>query len=142
MNILRLGKVVVAAAGTPIQLGKTTLSGDITAGATMLTVGSNNACPNGGLYRIDNEVVLATARGGTGNKDWTIRRAQNGTDAATHANGAAIYSLLEFSAIKAMVIAGLTGKCYLGGAGLDTLTDFWMDVAVNGEGLITSIIIE
>lgn len=169
MRAIPLGKVVVATAGTPVQLGKTTLNGDVGSGNTTITVASINGCPGAGsLYRIDSEDILVTGRSGT---SWTVRRGMNGTTPASHSNGAAVTCLGEVNALKATVIAGLTGKCYLGCAGLSKttfdnvvhefwpnasggvgdnilvpkelmrgskvpLSDFWLDVAVSGEGLL------
>ena len=72
----------------------TTLNGGITSGATAMTVTSAanflNAVPFyvvlGGGDGV--EIVKVTSVGGGTN--WTIERAQNGTDAAAHSNGATV----------------------------------------------------
>lgn len=132
MTPFSLGKVVVATAGTPVQLGTTTLNGAIAAGAVALTVNSNNGIPLAKSFaffvQIDAEIFLVTANATTG---WTVVGGQKQTTPAAHANGAAVTVLLQFSFLNASVIAGLTGKCYLGCKGITVSTfagvikEFW-----------------
>jgi hypothetical protein len=126
-----LGKVVVATAGTPVQLGVTSLNGAITAAAASLAVASFNGIPPiGTLFQIDSEQVLLTGLSG-GNLTWAIQRGVNGTTAAAHLTGAAVTALMPVSRLFASTVAGLTGKCYLGCAGLNKATmagvikEFW-----------------
>jgi hypothetical protein len=62
----------------------------LTATDTTLTVTSAAAFPATGKFKIkiDDEVMYVTAGGGT--TSWTVTRAQNGTRASTHADGATI----------------------------------------------------
>lgn len=70
-----VGKVVVATAGTPVQLGVTSLNGAITAAAASLAVASFNGIPpiGGTLFQIDGELVRLTGLSG-GNLTWAIQR--------------------------------------------------------------------
>ncbi len=68
----------------------TTLSGSTTTTNTTLTVASAAGFPTYGTFtiKIDNEYMVVT--GGAGTTTWTVMRAQQGTAAATHSNGAAV----------------------------------------------------
>lgn len=76
------------------SIAASTLAAAITTtGQTAITMTANSMFPqtevNGGFFvQIDSEVVFVTA--GAGSNSWTIARAQFGTTAATHSNGAAV----------------------------------------------------
>ncbi len=140
---ISLGKVVVATAGTPVQLGVTSLNGGITAVATALTVTSFNGIPPiGTLFQIDGEQVLLTGLSG-GNLNWTVQRGMNGTTPAAHLTAAPVTALLALTHLTASVVAGLTGKCYLGMAGLNKATfagvikEFWPNTGTGADDSIT-----
>ena len=69
----------------------TTVSSAMTAAQTTITVPSATGFPATGTFRIrvDDENMTVTA--GAGTTTWTITRGVNGTSAATHAAGAAVY---------------------------------------------------
>lgn len=71
----------------------TSLSGDIVAGDTSITVGSVTAFPSSGNFRIliDSEIILVTAVVGA---VFTATRGQEGTTAAGHGSGASVTHLL------------------------------------------------
>lgn len=72
----------------------TTLVGTITGAATSLVVASSSGFPAVNFrIRIDNEYLLVTA-GPPGSTTWTVARAQEGSTAATHQNGAAVTHVL------------------------------------------------
>jgi hypothetical protein len=72
----------------------TTLVGTITGAATSLVVASSSGFPAVNFrVRIDNEYLLVTA-GPPGSTTWTVARAQEGSVAATHQNGAAVTHVL------------------------------------------------
>lgn len=75
------------------SIAATTLNGGINAAVTALVPTAFTGFPgtivNGGYFiQIDSEVMFVTA--GAGTLSWTIARAQCGTTAASHSNGAAI----------------------------------------------------
>ena len=75
---------------------------------TTLTGGLNNSQTNvtlaqarfaiGEVVMVDSEQMLVTAGGGT--TALTVQRGYNGTAAATHSNGAAIYSAFNYTSLK------------------------------------------
>ncbi len=145
---LSLGKVIVATAGTPVQLGVTALNGAITAVATALTVSSFNGIPPiGTLFAIDGEQVLLTGLSG-GNLNWTVQRGMNGTTPAAHLTGAAVKALMPISRLFASVVAGLTGKCYFGCAGLTVATlagvikEFWPNTGTGADDNFQLAVVE
>jgi hypothetical protein len=72
----------------------TTLVGTITGAATSLVVATSSGAPGVNFrIRIDNEYLLVTA-GPPGSTTWTVARAQEGSVAATHQNGAAVTHVL------------------------------------------------
>ena len=67
----------------------TTLNGDITAGATSLTLASATGFPSAPFdLNIDGELMLVGARSGT--SCTSVSRGQGGTSAAAHLNGATV----------------------------------------------------
>jgi len=67
--------------------------GTLTSGATSLTVNTLPAGVSAAQFRIkiDDEILLVTAIGGTGNKTWTVTRGVEGTSAASHVDGSNVY---------------------------------------------------
>jgi Tfp pilus assembly protein PilX len=72
-------------------------SGGINATATTVTLNNASSFSVGGYYRIDSEVVLCTAKAGN---VLTISRAQMGTTAATHMNGATVRTNIDIEAVN------------------------------------------
>jgi FtsP/CotA-like multicopper oxidase with cupredoxin domain len=68
-------------------------TGNLSSGATTMTVASAAGFPATGTYyvRVDNEVMQVT--GGQGTTSWTVVRGRLGTSAATHASGATVTAL-------------------------------------------------
>lgn len=98
------GKVVVATAGTPVQLGVTSLNGAVSAVATSLAVASFNGIPPiGTLFQIDSEQVLLTGLGG-GNLTWAVQRGMNGTTPSSHLTGAPVTALMQVNTLTASVV--------------------------------------
>lgn len=135
MTPVSLGKVTVAAAGTRVQLGATTLSAAALSTDTTLTVASaagfsSDMCPFPAL--VETEVVRVTAIAGT---SFSVVRGQSGSIPSAHSAGVAVAAQLQFSVLFATVIAGLTGKCYLGTKSLNavsfagTIKQFWPNAA-------------
>jgi hypothetical protein len=72
----------------------TTLVGTITGAATSLVAATSSGAPAVNFrVRIDDEYLLVTA-GPPGSTTWTVTRAQEGSVAATHQNGAAVQHVL------------------------------------------------
>jgi hypothetical protein len=76
--------------GTGQMIGITSLSSDASAGTTSVQVTSAAGFPTTAspfvpfLTRIDNEIVQVTAVSGTSTTQWTVVRAQDGTQAVAH----------------------------------------------------------
>jgi Flp pilus assembly protein TadG len=70
----------------------TTLSSSLTSTATSLTVASISGFPTTTPFRIvvGSEIMIVTARGGTGSRTWTVTRHADTTSAASASNGAAV----------------------------------------------------
>jgi hypothetical protein len=84
----------------------TTLQGSITAGATSLVVSSATGAPGVPFrLKIDDEILLVTAVAGT---TYTVTRGQEGTPAASHADGAAVEHILTAGGL-ATFAKGLLG---------------------------------
>lgn len=79
----------------------TTLNGAIGTGDSSLTVTSATGFPGSGNFRIriDNEIMLVTA---VSSNVFTITRAQEGTSAASHSNGATVNHYLTAGALDAI----------------------------------------
>lgn len=73
----------------------TTLTSGINATTTTIPVTSGANFANGDYIQIDSEILLITAGGGT--NSLTATRAQSGTTAATHANGATVTRVISLS---------------------------------------------
>lgn len=90
-----MAEVLVNSAVTPSGTGDTTLNngGTLTSGATSLTVATLPTYVSSAQFRIriDDEIMIVTAIGGTGNKTWTVTRGAEGTAAASHADGSNVY---------------------------------------------------
>jgi hypothetical protein len=87
---------------------QTTLSGNggsITSSATSMIVASASAFPTTGQFRVivDSEIMLVTAVSGT---TFTITRAQEGTSAASHNDGANVTQILTRDAMKRLPTRG------------------------------------
>lgn len=84
----------------------TTLGGAMLVGDTTLTVASATGFPtvNGFKVKIDNEVLLVTA--GAGTTSWTVTRAQEGTAAAAHASGAAVFGTIGYVGLYDALTSG------------------------------------
>lgn len=69
---------------------RTSLAGDITAGATTVNVAASTGFPGSGNYTIlvDQEQMTVTA--GQGTKAWTVTRAAGGTTAVAHLSQAIV----------------------------------------------------
>ncbi len=96
----------------------TTLSAAITTtGQTVITVTAGTNIANGDFLQIDSEIMQVSSGGGT--TSLTVTRGQQGTSAATHANGAATQDIKDwlFTAVaggasgNAATAAGCTGAC-------------------------------
>ena len=92
----------------------TTLTADITAGATSMSVASAALFPVAvagvSVFRIkvENEILLVTASPGT---TWTIVRGYEGTTAAAHVTGTAFTHIITAGALSALIdLPGLTYK--------------------------------
>ncbi len=75
---------------------QTTLGGAVTDSDASLTVALAAAFPPAPQIRIrvDAELMLVTALSGTGNTQWAVTRGHEGTAAAAHAAGAAVFQVL------------------------------------------------
>jgi hypothetical protein len=74
----------------------TTLTGDIDASQTTITVADGSDFPMPSFFAaIGAEIVQVTAVSGTNNTSWTVLRAQQGTSAATGASGATVVVPLD-----------------------------------------------
>lgn len=73
---------------------QTTLSAELTEGATTVKVESATGFPASAQYRIriDSEIMIVTA--GTGTKEWTVARAAESTTAAPHLKSATVAHVL------------------------------------------------
>lgn len=82
------------------KIGVTTLNGALGAATTSVVVTANASFPNTGSYTIivDNEEMTVTS--GQGTNTWTVTRGVNGTQAASHSNGANVYQV-SFSVTSA-----------------------------------------
>ena len=90
---------------------ETTVATDYTSGGTTLVVADS---PPSGLLanfrvRVDDEIFLVTAIGGTGNKTWTVTGAQEGTTAANHLTGAKVDQNLTVQGLKNFIDQRATG---------------------------------
>jgi hypothetical protein len=90
-----------AAACSPVTeflgiMANTTIneSAGITNSSGTVTVASGTGIANNDYIQIDSEIMKVTAGGGTANL--TITRAQDGTIAASHANGAAVQDIKDW----------------------------------------------
>lgn len=89
---------------------KTTItnSGGISSSATSMNVASVSNFPSASQLPFDvqigSEIVSVTGMGGSGNKTWTITRAQNSTTAASHSNGATLYWTLASTGTTAICL--------------------------------------
>ena len=100
----------------------TTTSGAIDASQTTVTVASASAFPSSAQFRIKLETELALVTAGAGSTTWTITRAIEGTTAATHASGTAVYGVLSAAALlRSPGAMSTTGDLqYLGASGEPT----------------------
>ncbi len=100
----------------------TTTSGAIDASQTTVTVASASAFPSSAQFRIKLETELALVTAGAGSTTWTITRAIEGTTAATHASGTAVYGVLSAAALlRSPGAMSTTGDLqYLGASGAPT----------------------
>lgn len=82
---------------------ETTLGASLNNSATSLTVASSTGFPSGGDFtiRIDDEFLLVTAVSGT---TWTVTRAQEGSSAASHSNGAAVTMPLTKAGLEKLIV--------------------------------------
>ena len=88
------GKTYLANSGSGIQSLTTTLTGAHTATVTTLTVGSTTGFPTSGVLQVENEAILYTGVGATSFTGCI--RGYQGTTAATHAGGTAVYPAMQF----------------------------------------------
>lgn len=79
---------------------QTTLSAELTEGATTVKVTSATGFPAAAQYRIriDSEIMLVTA--GAGTTEWTVTRAAEGTTAAPHLKSAVVAHVLTAEVLK------------------------------------------
>jgi len=80
----------------------TTLNGSISSGATSLVVNdSPTSAMTAGQFRvrIDDELFLVTAVGGSGNKTWTVSPGQESTTQASHSSGVSVYVVVTAGGI-------------------------------------------
>jgi len=181
MRPVSFGKVVVATAGTPVQLGVSTLNGGIGAHDTQIVVSSAAPfCADMLPFELhldagtaSAEAVMVTAMNGT---TFTVQRGifPNQFPAVAHLTAAPIKARFLFTEMFLSGVGGLTGKAWLGSASMTTgggsgtikefevtpasglddtwslpvqdntgdtnrLTDYKLDVAVNGEGLYVTL---
>jgi hypothetical protein len=89
------GQFSITAKAPPVY--STTLNGAITAGATSITLNlaTTSAFPANGFLLIDNEIVQYSGTPTAGATALTITRAQGGTAAAAHSNGASVSSVFS-----------------------------------------------
>lgn len=99
-SITAFVKAVVAAGVAP-----TTLSGDLTSGATSISLTSTSGMTTGMGLLIDSEVMLITGAN-------TVQRARLGTSAAAHSSGAAVVVLRSgsYSVFIANLIADVVAS--------------------------------
>jgi hypothetical protein len=83
-------------------------SGGISSSATTLTLASATGYPSSGNFtiEIDSEIILVTAISGT---SLTIARGQEGTTAASHAQGSFIYFPLTAASLQALLVTSHDG---------------------------------
>jgi hypothetical protein len=72
-------------------------AGGYTAAATSIVVTSGASFAAGTYYRVDNEVILCTAKAGN---TLTVTRGQLGTTAAAHNNGATVRTNIDIEAVN------------------------------------------
>lgn len=88
------GKTYKINSGNGIQSQTTTLNGDHTASATTLTGVSTTGFPSTGVVQIENEAIAYS--GVTATEFTGCIRGFQGTTAATHASGTAVYPAMQF----------------------------------------------
>jgi hypothetical protein len=121
VRAVSFGKVLVPTAGTPVQLGVSTLAANLGAGDTVLTVS------NAGVYSPDmlpfplvidsganQESVTVTGMAST---KFTVTR---GASPVAHSSGAAVVAIFPIAGFIASASDSNAGKAYLGTKGMAT----------------------
>lgn len=119
-------------ADTTLNNGGTLASGDLT-----LTVNTLPAGVSAAQFRIkiDDELLLVTAIGGTGNKTWTVTRGAESTSAASHVDGSNVYlvetagGFLQWLNDVGLAWTKLTGNN-------------WKAAYTNGSGVVTELALD
>lgn len=135
MRAVSFGKIGVQNAGTPVQLGRSTLSAGITAFDETLSVNSASPfCQDMIPFKMSidptgtNEIVSVKAISGS---SFTIQRGMEGTSASAHNSGVAVVALFPFAGWDIDVVAAQTGKTYWGTKNINVSTragvikEFW-----------------
>lgn len=131
--------------------GASYLTSSITNSATSIAVATSGAysnfpTTNQFTVRVDSEIMLVTANDGSGNL--TVTRAQEGTTAAAHSQGAIIFSVLTDGALRRLFRQTLNGTNqtarrevnWVPGSGIsismaDDATNDKVDLTITGGGL-------
>lgn len=101
------------------NLAKTTLSGNISAGATSLAVASAAGFPSTGQFRIiiDSEIFLVTGVSGT---TFTVTPGYEGTTQANHSSGALLANILTAGIISSVYSNSVSFRNILNAMTTDT----------------------
>ena len=123
MRPISFGKLTVAASGTPVNLGQTTLSSNISAAdETLVVVSASPFCQDMVPFKMDIdptgtvETVIVKGISGT---TFTIQRGMEGSVAAAHVGGVALVARFPFTGWDLESVSGGSGKVYWGKAGLN-----------------------